>query len=114
MKYEYRWYILIETFEVERRAGAKMKNVKVIYNHNGYITYKKGKIEVTTILYGYDDALDLIGFKNGLLTIMMKRGDNKDEEYVDFGYALSMLNLANEKSAYFDGVNVGDLVLEKE
>ena len=61
----------------------------------------------------YDDALKLIDFQDGLLTILMRKGEEQIEEYVDFSYALGVLHMAKMRPKYFNGVSVEDMILEK-
>lgn len=53
--------------------GEKTK-VRIIYHHKiGCIVYQKGDMVVGAILSNYDDVVRVIDFKNGLLTILMKK-----------------------------------------
>lgn len=90
-----------------------MKNVVVTYNKNGYITYQRGNVEITAMLYGYDDIKKIVNFSDGLMTVIMKKGNAYEEEYVDFGFGLSMLDKSSLKNMYFSGVSVDNIILER-
>ena len=90
-----------------------MDKVKIIYNNKyGFITFKRESIEVSAILIAYDSAIKVIDFEDGLLTILMRRGNKEVEEYVDFSYILSMIGISNKKHEYFSDVKKDDIELE--
>lgn len=92
-----------------------MKKVQIIYNHEGgYITYQRGDLTISTILICYDNILRVVDFQDGLLTALMKRGEKEIEEYIDFSYALSLVNLSKQKKLYFEGITVDDIELLRE
>ena len=92
-----------------------MKKAQIIYNHEGgYITYQRGNLTISTILICYDDILRVVDFQDGLLTALMKRGAKEIEEYIDFSYALSFVNLSKQKKLYFEGITVDDIELLRE
>lgn len=92
-----------------------MNKAQIIYNKKrGYITYQRDALTISTILICYDDILSVVDFDNGLLTALMKRGDKEIEEYIDFSYALSLLDLSKQKKQYFDGITTTDIELSKE
>ena len=89
---------------------------KVIIKYNnkdGYITYQRGVLFISTILICYDDIVSLKDFDDGLLTAIMKKNDKEIEEYIDFEYALSILGLTDCKKEYFDGISIEDCELIK-
>ena len=89
--------------------------VQVVYNNeNGYISYLRGGLEISTILSSYDDIIKLIDFDKGQLTVLMRRKEEEIEEYVDFAHALSLIHLSKQKGSYFKDVHVSDMVLRKE
>ena len=93
--------------------GEKTK-VRIIYHHKiGCIVYQKGDMVVGAILSNYDDVVRVIDFKNGLLTVLMKKNNKHVEEYVDFHQSLAVIYMAKLASKYFDGVTADDIELER-
>ena len=88
--------------------------VKMFYHHDiGCIVYEKGDLSIGCMLSKYDDAIRIVDFNKGLLTILMKKGSKEVEEYVDFKHALALLYMSKSARDYFDGVTADDIVLEK-
>ncbi len=86
--------------------------VNIIYNKKmGCITYKRDEYTITSILASYDDAVKILDFDSGLLTILMKKKDQNEEEYVDFAHALSTLYMSKMFRVYFANVKKDDLKL---
>ena len=92
-----------------------MKNkVLITYNPNGYITFQRGSLEISAILFGYDDVKRLLDFEDGLLTVLAQKDNLEEEEYIDFSFGLSLLNMSGMKSKYFEGVTINNLILVRE
>lgn len=90
------------------------KAITIIYNKKlGCITFQKQDRTISTMLISYDDAVRIIDFRDGLLTILMKKGNTEEEEYVDFGHALSSLYLSKQSRDFFGNVSKQDLTLVK-
>ncbi|MCR5098113.1 MAG: hypothetical protein K6B14_04105 [Lachnospiraceae bacterium] len=86
--------------------------VNIIYNQKmGCITYSRDNYTISTMLVSYDDAVKIVNFEGGLLTILMKKNDRNEEEYVDFAHALSSLYMSKMSKQYFDGIKLEDIKL---
>lgn len=90
------------------------KPITIIYDQKmGCITYQMKDRTISAMLIAYDDAVSIVDFRDGLLTILMRKGGMEEEEYVDFGHALSSLYLSKQSHDYFDNVSKEDLLLVK-
>ena len=88
--------------------------IKIIYYPNdNFIMYDREGMSVECILKSYDDIVKLLDFDNGLLTVLMKKENREIEEYVDFESALSDIHQNKEKSKYFSGISIDDMVIER-
>ena len=88
--------------------------VKIHYNSkDGYIIYKRNNLYLGSILKSYDSLIKIVDFDDGLLTVLMKRGNEEIEEYVDLGHCLTLLYMKKEHDKYFKGISVKDIVCER-
>lgn len=92
----------------------KGKAVNIVYYHDaGFILYERGELSLECILRSYDDIIKIISFNSGLLTVLMKKGRDEIEEYVDFESVLYDLFISKEKDKYFKGITEENMVLKR-